>query len=78
MKYFHKWEKMVPLVLLGMGALLRFIYLGSVPGGMHQDEAFVAWNAYALWTDGMDSSGSINPIYLADWEMDIVHFIPGF
>lgn len=67
MKSIHKWGNKIPLILLAMGALLRFIYLGSMPGGMHQDEAFVAWNAYALWTDGMDSAGSMYPIYLADW-----------
>ncbi|MBQ7924735.1 MAG: glycosyltransferase family 39 protein [Lachnospiraceae bacterium] len=60
-------EKLLPLLLLGMGAILRLAYLGTVPGGMHQDETFVAWNAFALWQEGMDSAGNIFPIYLADW-----------
>lgn len=67
MKRILNWDKVVPLLLLGLGILLRFAYLGSVPGGMHQDETFVAWNAYALWQDGMDSAGNIFPVYLADW-----------
>ncbi len=67
MKLADRWEKIIPLLLLGLGMVLRFAYLGSVPGGMHQDEAFVAWNAYGLWTDGMDSAGKIFPVYLSAW-----------
>ena len=66
-KLADKWGALIPLVLMALGAGLRFIYLGSMPGGLHQDEAFVAWNAYALWKDGMDSAGSLFPVYLADW-----------
>lgn len=55
------------LFILTGGALLRLICLGSMPGGMHQDETFVAWNAYALYHDGMDSAGHHYPVYMADW-----------
>ncbi len=67
MKLADKRGSVIPLLLLGLGAVLRFLYLGSMPGGMHQDEAFVAWNAYALWKEGMDSAGNVFPVYLADW-----------
>lgn len=67
MKFVHRLEKLLPLLLLGVGIIVRFVYLGSVPGGLHQDETFVAWNAYALWKEGMDSAGNVNPVYLADW-----------
>ena len=60
-------NKMLPLLILGLGAFLRLFLLGEVPGGLHQDETFVAWNAFALWKEGMDSSGSVWPVYLADW-----------
>lgn len=55
------------VILMLLGALLRFVYLGSMPGGLHQDEAFVAWNAFALWKDGIDSAGNVFPVYIADW-----------
>lgn len=59
--------KVLPLLLLMLGAFLRLIYLGKVPGGMHQDEAFSAWNAFALFEEKMDSLGNLMPVYLATW-----------
>ena len=58
---------LAPAMLMLLGAALRLIYLGSVPGGMHQDETFVAWNSYALLHESMDSAGHIMPVYIADW-----------
>ena len=58
---------MLPVVLLALGAVLRLVCLGSMPGGMHQDESFVAWNAFAVFHEGMDSAGHIFPVYMADW-----------
>jgi len=55
----------ISLILLG--GVLRFAALGSVPAGMHQDEAFVAWNAFAIFHEGMDSAGHHFPVYMADW-----------
>ncbi len=54
------------LILIGAG-LLRLLYLGSMPGGVHQDEGFVAWNAFALLHDSFDSAGHVMPVYMADW-----------
>lgn len=55
------------LLILMVGALVRLLYLGSVPGGLHQDEAIVAWNAYSLFNYGYDSAGHVWPMYVADW-----------
>lgn len=57
----------VPLLLLMLGAVLRLAFLGSMPGGLHQDESFVAWNAFAIFHEGMDSAGHVFPVYMADW-----------
>ncbi len=54
-------------LILVVGALLRLLYLGSVPGGLHQDEAIVAWNAFSLFNYGYDSAGHVWPVYVADW-----------
>lgn len=59
--------RFAPALLLLLGVALRLFALGKVPAGMHQDESFVAWNAFALLHDGMDSAGHIMPVYLADW-----------
>lgn len=58
---------LLPLLLMLLGSTLRLACLGSVPGGIHQDESFVAWNAFALLHEGMDSAGHVWPVYMADW-----------
>lgn len=54
-------------LILIIGAILRLFCLGMVPAGMHQDESFVAWNAFALFHEQMDSAGHVMPVYIADW-----------
>lgn len=58
---------LLPALILTLGAALRLVLLGAVPAGMHQDESIVAWNAYALFHEGVDSAGHRFPIYMADW-----------
>lgn len=60
-------RRLLPLLILLLGGVLRLAALGDVPGGMHQDEAFVSWNAFAIFHEGMDSAGHRFPIYMADW-----------
>ncbi len=60
-----KW--FLPALLVLLGGILRFVQLGNVPGGIFQDEAIVAWNAYALLHEGIDSAGHAWPVYMADW-----------
>ncbi len=50
-----------------LGAILRLAYLGSVPGGMHQDESFVALNAFGLFHEKRDSAGLFLPVYMSSW-----------
>lgn len=57
----------LPFLILFIGAVARLAFLGSVPHGMHQDESFVAWNAFAIFHEQMDSAGHIFPVYMADW-----------
>lgn len=66
-KHLISKQYILPLLVIALGAALRLVLLGSVPGGMHQDESFVAWNAYALLHEGIDSAGNVMPVYLADW-----------
>lgn len=57
----------IPLALMVLGSILRLIYIDSVPGGLHQDEAFVLLNAFDLYHEGADSSGNSLPVYLSSW-----------
>lgn len=50
------------LFLIGIAA--RGVLLGAVPGGINQDEAFGAYEAYSLCHYGVDSSGYSFPVYL--------------
>lgn len=58
---------LLPAAILIFGAVIRLIYLGSVPGGLHQDEAFVVLNAYDLYHEGRDSAGLYLPVYMSSW-----------
>lgn len=60
-------QKILPIYILIMGALLRLVYLGTVPGGLHQDEAFVALNAFDLFHELRDSAGFRLPVYMSSW-----------
>lgn len=66
-KSFSLPSRLLPLILMLLGSILRLAYLGSIPGGLHQDESFVAWNAFALLHEEMDSAGHTWPVYMADW-----------
>lgn len=63
----ERLEKYLPLGIVLLGALLRLVCLGIVPGGMHQDESLTAWNAFAMFHEGIDSAGNVWPVYMAGW-----------
>ncbi len=50
-----------------LGALVRLWGLGSVPGGINQDEAFAGYEALSLLHSGTDSFGYRFPVYLTTW-----------
>lgn len=52
-------------LLAGVGA--RVWRFGSVPGGLNQDEAFAAYEAWCLLETGRDSFGHSFPVYLTAW-----------
>lgn len=56
-------------VIIVIGALVRLIQLGYIPGwgGVAQDEAFAGYEAYSLLHFGIDSHGYHMPVYLEAW-----------
>lgn len=63
----ERLEKSLPLFIILLGAILRLVCLGTMPGGMHQDESLTAWNAFAMFHEGIDSAGHVWPVYMAGW-----------
>ena len=57
---------MIGFILI-IGVLARIIWIGQVPGGIHQDEAYSGYEAYSLLKTGMDSHGYVNPVYFISW-----------
>ncbi len=53
------------ILILGIGA--RLWMFGDVPGGINQDEAFAAREAWSLLHYGKDSFGYSYPMYLTAW-----------
>lgn len=56
-----------PLLLFVLGAVIRLVYIGSVPPGLNQDEASIGYDAYAILHYGIDRSGVHLPIHLTAW-----------
>lgn len=66
LKTFVKEHGML-LLILGIAAVTRLIGLGSRPEGVLPDEAYGAYNAWALMTEGIDSRGYGFPVYFVAW-----------
>ena len=62
-----KREKRIFFVLLFLGVCVRLYRFGSAPPGLNQDEAFAAYDAWALLHYGTDSSLHRFPVYLTAW-----------
>jgi len=56
-----------PLVLFVLGALLRLLWLGDIPGGLNQDEASIGYDAWALVHAGIDRNGMSWPVNFIAW-----------
>lgn len=55
------------MLIMLVGALARLVCLGSNPMGLHQDEAYSAYNAWSVMHYGVDSCGYVRPVYYTAW-----------
>lgn len=55
------------LIITVIGSLVRLMWLGDSPMGLHQDEAYSAYNSWAVMNFGVDSFGYTRPVYYAAW-----------
>ncbi len=58
---------LVMLACILMGISVRLYAFGSVPRGLHQDEASAAYDAFALLHYGIDRHGFHNPVAFVAW-----------
>ncbi|MFC6653475.1 hypothetical protein [Paenibacillus rhizoplanae] len=56
-----------PVLLFLLGAIVRILYITSIPPGLNQDEASIGYDAYAILHYGMDRNGVHLPIHLIAW-----------
>lgn len=63
----NRWEKGAVFALMLIGVLVRLVALDRFPVGINQDEAYSAFEALCLLTDGKDSWGYNFPVYLTVW-----------
>ena len=62
-----KKYKFILLAVFALGVFARVWRFGAVPGGLNQDEAFAAYESWALLHYGVDSSLHAWPVYLTAW-----------
>lgn len=55
------------LIAFLFGSLARLLFLGEQPMGLHQDEAYSAYNSWAVMNYGIDSFGYTRPVYYTVW-----------
>lgn len=54
-------------VIMLIAAFLRLYKLGAIPYGLHQDEASLGYEAFAIATYGVDRNGFPFPVYPITW-----------
>ena len=62
-----KKYKFIFLAVFALGLFARLWRFGAVPCGLNQDEAFAAYESWALLHYGVDSSLHAWPVYLVAW-----------
>ncbi len=61
------YDKGILIAILILAAVLRLVRLAEHPAGILPDEAYGAYNAWGLMTEGMDSRGYFYPVYFVAW-----------
>lgn len=56
-----------PWILFLLGAVIRMVYIGSIPPGLNQDEASIGYDAYSILHYGIDRNGIHLPVHLIAW-----------
>ena len=63
----EKWEKLIVIFIICLGAALRLAMLGVLPEGLNQDEASAGYEAWSILNYGIDRHGYSLPVLLRAW-----------
>ena len=55
------------IIVIAVGSFVRLAALSRWPMGLHQDEAYSAYNAWSVMHYGVDSEGYTRPVYYTAW-----------
>jgi len=66
-------EKIILVLIVIIGVILRLVALGDYPSGFFRDEAALGYNAYSIWGTGKDEYGLFLPLVFRSFE---VFFLP--
>lgn len=61
-------NKKLILFIIMVAILLRFSFLGSIPSGLHYQEANIGWRAQNLLYTGKDEFGRYLPLFFYNWK----------
>ena len=64
---FMKDKTIEYMLIFAIAIISRVLFLGAYPVGVHADEAYAGYEAYAMLKYGTDSWGYTNPVYLTTW-----------
>ncbi len=67
LSFLYKHEKKLAILILLIGIIVRISFFWAIPDGLNQDEASLAYDAYADLTYGQDRNGDHNPVYSVAW-----------
>lgn len=57
-------NKLIFIIILSLGFILRIYHLGNIPVGFHRDEAYLGYNAFSILQTGKDITGNLLPLHL--------------
>ena len=63
----EKWERLIVILIICLGAALRLAMLGALPEGLNQDEASAGYEAWSILNYGIDRHGYSFPVLLKAW-----------
>lgn len=66
-KFILSHELLTAVLILAVGFAVRCACIGSLPGGLNQDEASAGYDAWALLNYGIDRCGNSWPVLLESW-----------
>lgn len=62
-----KKETILVIVLIILGTLIRVVGISNYPNALNVDEASSGYEAYSLFTNGIDRNGNTLPVFFQSW-----------